>query len=276
MNISANVFRHGSGIKPTISMLSHKFAVDVRSALSMCGSGTGNGTPALIWPIRASESHPFRCGPNRSRAWHFRRRGKAVSRARRACPLCRRPIPCRASEIRVAWLRRVVPSLRSGPLLLAMLAPRRARREPRPPSSLCSLLAPSPRLSARAASCVAVRGPPRHANWLLATASILSGPTFAGPQPDRSMTTVWDKPHYRFRRVCGHRWRRIAEGGPNEVAKGCRRKSDTVRQCRMRNRTWPQGFRFRPPPVCRTTHPCSVFSKHSRTTSWRQTDHGGQ
>ena len=37
--------------------------------------------------------------------------------------------------------------LRYAPLLLAMLAPSRVRREPRPPSLLCSLLSPTPCLS---------------------------------------------------------------------------------------------------------------------------------
>ena len=87
-------------------------------------------------------------GGGTCRAWHCRHRSKPVSGARRSHPLIRRALPRRSSSSRVAWRCRFAVSLCSPASLLAMLAPCRARREPRPARSLCSLLASSPRLFA--------------------------------------------------------------------------------------------------------------------------------
>ena len=102
-------------------------------------------------------------GPNQSRAWHFRQRGKARRSVRRSRPFIRRPLPRRPSPIRVALRCRFRRPLRFRRSLLAGLAPWRVRREPVPPHSLRSLLSPPPRLPACAARRVDVRGPPRRA-----------------------------------------------------------------------------------------------------------------
>ena len=113
---------------------SWKFSANSAS-LYLCVKNDGNDS-AHLKAVRPA------AGPNQSRGWHFRQRGKTRRGVRRSRPLIRRPLPRRPSPIRVALRCRFRRPLRSRRSLLAGLAPWRVCREPGPPHSLCSLLTP--------------------------------------------------------------------------------------------------------------------------------------